>query len=149
HVYAARGRQDADAGGRTGELLGAGLGILAMAGFSAAVATAVAAEWLAVAVFGKQDLAGPLKFAGLLTALQCLTQFSYATLAGFQRFGVYAKLMILNAVVILALSAGGMWFYGLAGALGGYGLAQATLAVSLGYAAARAMREQGIRIAYS
>ncbi len=149
HVYAARGRQDVEAARSTGELLGAGLGILATAGLVAAVGTVVGADWLAVDVFGQPALAGPLKFAGILTALQCLSQFSYAALAGFQKFGVYARLMILNAVLILALSAGGMWFYGLAGALGGYGVAQAILAASLGRAATRAMREQGVRIAYS
>ena len=149
HVYTARGKQDAEFVCLTGELLGAGLCILATGGFVAAATLAVSSEWLAVVVFGQPDLTGPLKFAGVLTALQCLSQFSYAALAGFQKFSAYARLMILNAVLTLALSAGGMWIYGLGGALGGYGIAQAILAMSLGGAATRAMREQGVRIAYS
>ncbi len=148
-VYTARGTEDVEARRVTGELFGAGFSILATAGFFAAAVTAVSAEWLALAVFGQPELVGPLKFAGVLTALQCLAQFSYAVLAGFQKFGVYARLMILNAVVVLTLSAGGMWFYGLAGVLGGYGVAQGILTVSLGCAASRAMREQGIQVAYS
>lgn len=149
HVYTARRRQDAEASKLTGELLGAGLCLLAIAGFIAAIMTAVSAEWLAVAVFGQASLVGPLKFAGILTALQCASQFSYVTLAGFQAFATYAKLMVLNAILILTLSGSGMLLYGVYGALGGYGIAQFILAVSLGHAATRAMREQRVRISYS
>lgn len=148
-VYAAKGGEDEEARRRTGALLSAALGLLAMAGIVAAIASVALAEWAAVVIFGQADLVVPLKFAGLLTALQCLSQFSYAILAGLQRFHVYARLMILNAVLTLALCAAGMWIYGLAGALIGYGVAQATLTVSLGREAAIAIRRREIWFAAS
>ena len=144
HVYAARAKGDPADNHVTGQLLGAGLSVLAAGGVVASVVIAVGANWLAEAVFGDPSLAALLRSAGLLTALQCLIQFGHSVLAGFQEFSVYARRMVVGSVVVLVLSATGMWVYGLPGALTGYGLSQFALAVSLGYAAARAMRARKI-----
>lgn len=149
HVYAARTRLDVEASRLTGEVLGAGLGLLTALGLLAGICLAVGAEWLAVKIFGQADLSQLLRFAGLLTALQCLTQFSYAALVGFQQFAAYAKVMILNGLSVLTLTTIGMSLFGVAGALGGYGIGQTILAGSLGYATARAIKEHGIRLAFT
>lgn len=148
-VYSARGRQDAEAGRLTSDVLGAGLVVLAGSGIVAAFAMSFAAEWLAVSLFGEPSLSGPLRFAGILTALQCLTQFSYAALAGFQKFAEYARVMTWNALFALALTSVGMWLFGVAGALVGYGVGQFVLMMTLGIETVYAAREQGIRVTHS
>lgn len=84
HVYAARGRENAAASPSTGELLGAGLALLATAGIMAAATLAILAEWVATAVFDRPELITPLRYAGILTALQCFSQLVSPFLSDFR-----------------------------------------------------------------
>lgn len=137
HVHTAEHHSDTDTRNAKGQMLGAGLVLLSMAGIFGAVICLVFAQWIAVEIYGKPGLEQWIRLAAFLVFLQSISQFVYTLLAGLHRFKDYAKVMVISvsaSAVVLSISS---FFGGLHGALFGL-IAMQTVTLWLLYRRARA-----------
>ena len=143
HVHLAEtdGRPETD---KAGVVAAAAL-LMSGAALLGAAACWAGAGWLARVVFEEPTLTPWLRVSSLLVLAQFGHQFGYSTLAGLHAFGRYARVAIGAAVGTLIATAAGVWFAGLAGAVGATVAMGLAGAVWLGSESARALRGAGIR----
>jgi O-antigen/teichoic acid export membrane protein len=130
-----------------GELLGAGLLLLLLAGCAGLAGCLAFADRIAQGLFGDGSLAVWIRAAGVSTLLLCLSQFCSAALAGLERFTSYAKVIATMAILQVAVGAGGALF-GLRGAVIAAIAVQAMTAAAMAAVVRRALKGADIQIAF-
>jgi len=139
---------DTQSRGDLGDLIGAGLLLLLLAGAAGLAICVAFADAIAAQIFGDPSLAVWVRIGGVSTLLMCLSQFCSATLAGFERFADYAKVVVAMAIVQAALATVGGLFFGLAGAVIALLAVQTTTVLALAAALRRALRADGVHMAF-
>lgn len=107
NVYVAGEHCDDSARKNKGQMLGAGFVLLFVAALAGTATCILFSDLLAIAVYGKKELGSLLLFAGALVFVQCISQYCFATLAGLNRFGGYARIATFSALIsVLAVTIG-------------------------------------------
>lgn len=119
HVHTAESDQGENSRQDKGDMLGAGLLLLAGSGVLGAAACLLLSDWLANTVYGQPELTRWMAFAAGLVLLQCVSQFCYATLVGLHQFVTYSWVMVLSAVLSTLAVSIGAYSLGISGALAG------------------------------
>jgi len=146
HVHTAESSADATGRIGVGEILGAGLLLLFVAGALAGLGCFMLAARLAVSVYGEPNLAIWIRAAGLVVFTQCISQACYAALAGLHRFADYARVMVTTSILnTIAVSVAAL-LWGLAGAVVAATATQVIIAASLYHTMKAAARVANISI---
>jgi O-antigen/teichoic acid export membrane protein len=119
HVHTAEGYADAVTRRNMEEMLAAGFFLLLFAGLTGGLGCLFMADWLALSIYGKIELAIWIRVASIAVFLQCIFQFCYTSMVGLHQFSTYSRIMVVSAILNVALITGGIFLAGLNGAVAG------------------------------
>jgi len=102
-VFMARSDETREALQQKGEILGAGLFLLLISAFVGSFVCIVFSAAIANSIFKRPVLQSWIALAAVFVVFQCLSQFLYCIVVGFQRFPQYAKIMATNAAIGMAV----------------------------------------------
>ena len=139
---------DAESRSSRGELLGAGLLILVLAGAVGLAGCLIFADRIAEGILGDRLLVVWIRVAGVAALLLCLSQFCSVALAGLEYFTSYAKVVAVMAVLQAAMATVCGVLFGLTGAVFALILIQALTVAAMALVLRRALRVERVRIAF-
>jgi O-antigen/teichoic acid export membrane protein len=149
HVHTAETEQGESSRKDKGDMLGAGLLLLAGSGVLGAAACLLLSDWLAKTVYGQPELSHWMAFAAGLVLLQCVSQFCFAALAGMHQFVTYSWVMVMSAILSALAVSIGAYSLGISGALAGMLGAQAVTVFLLAQSARGALHANEIILRFS
>ncbi len=148
-VFASRHHEAGESRQQTGRMLGAGLILLLTSALGSSIVCLVFSAVIAGSIFKQPGLQPWIATAALFVLLQCLTQFLYCLLVGFQRFPQYAKVMSANAAFGLTVTVPGTVVYGLVGAVIGLAVTQVFALMTLYGVVRKTLAVERIQIQFS
>lgn len=133
---------------RAGRILGFCTLLTLITGMIGLILLLVLSDWLSTATLKAPQLADGLKIMSVYLLFSAMSGYQTGALAGLEGYRHIARLGVLHAVVHVTVVAGGVWFYGLPGAL--WALVASLVARWLLYnrVIQRETARFGIRIAY-
>jgi O-antigen/teichoic acid export membrane protein len=113
---------------RAGQILGLATRVAAFSGGGVSLILFALAPWLAARTLNAPHLTGELRLGCVLLFLNALDGMQTGALAGLEAFKSTARVGVLRGLVAFPLLVGGVWFFGLTGAV-----AATVLAGSVGW----------------
>lgn len=104
---------------KAGRILGLSALVVTVSGGILALALLAGAPWLAARTLAAPELAGPLRIGALLILLTSFNGAQTGALVGLEAFKVSALVSLYSGLISLPLVVGGVWCFGLRGALWG------------------------------
>lgn len=129
---------------RAGRILGLAYAVASVCGLACACLLFGGSEWISAQVLGEPNLAPSLQVGGLLMLVTVLDAVQAGGLAGLQVFRALAWTRLAYGIVIVPLTALGVWLMGVRGAVAALALAGVVRAIGSGVALYRACRDRGI-----
>jgi len=130
---------------RAGRILGLAYAVASLCGLACALLLLFGSDWVSTQVLGEAALGPSLRVGGLLMLVTVLDAVQAGGLAGLQAFRALAWTRLAYGVAIIPLTALGVWWAGVQGAVAALAIAGVVRAVGSGVALLRACGDHGIR----
>lgn len=105
------------------------------------------AKQLAVASFNTPDLENPIKLGAVILFITCINLSQNGTLAGLERFRAIATNTFIGSVAELTLMIIGAYYYGLMGAIAGYGCGYLVILICNNVSIRKQFKKLGVKVA--
>lgn len=103
---------------RVSDAVGAALSLASLAGLAAAAGVFAAAPLLAARVLGAPNLSGALRMGSVMVFVNAVGVAQAGALTGFEAFKAQARVSFFRSLFGLPAAIGGVWLYGIPGAVG-------------------------------